>query len=201
LFLIVNHLVLQQNFYMKHILAIVFFTGICLFANAQSKVPPVDKSPMDMSYYPVGYPLLKIQDKATEPVIARVVYGRPQRNGRTIFGELVEYGKVWRLGANEATEVEFFQTVRIGGVRVKKGRYTLYCIPYEEKWTMILNRDTDTWGSFKYDEIKDVTRLDVPVLKQNDITESFSMFFEKSAMGASLAMQWDNIRVNLPITF
>ncbi len=186
---------------MKHILAIVLFAGLFLSANAQSKVPPVDKSPMDMSYYPVGYPLLKIQDKATEPLAARVIYGRPQRSGRTIFGDLVEYGKLWRLGANEATEIEFFQAVRIGGVRIKKGRYTLYCIPYEEKWTMILNRDTDTWGSFKYDETKDITRLDVPVLKQNDVTESFSMFFEKSAMGASLAMQWDNIRVNLPITF
>ncbi len=99
-----------------------------------------------MSYYPVGYPVLKIQDKATEPLVARVIYGRPQRNGRTIFGDLVEYGKVWRLGANEATEIEFFQDVRINGARVKKGRYTLYCIPYEEKWTMIINRDTDTWG-------------------------------------------------------
>ena len=186
---------------MKYFFVIVFFTFICLFASAQSKVPPVDKSPMDMNYYPSGYPVLKIQDKATEPLIARVIYSRPQKNNRTIFGDLVEYGKVWRLGANEATEIEFFQTVRIGGVKVRRGRYTLYCIPFEEKWTMIINRETDTWGSFKYDEAKDVTRLDVPVLKQNDVTEFFSMYFEKSAMGASLAMQWDNIRVNLPITF
>lgn len=186
---------------MKQFLAVVSFITICCFANAQSKAPVVDKSPMDMSYYPANYPVLKIQDKATEPLVARVVYSRPQRNGRTIFGDLVEYGKVWRMGANEATEVEFFQNVRIGGVRVKKGRYTLYCIPFEEKWTMIINRDTDTWGSFKYDETKDVTRLDVPVLKQNDITESFSMYFDKAAMGASLVIQWDNIKVNLPITF
>lgn len=186
---------------MKQFLTIVLFTVSCFFATGQSKAPAVDKSPMDMSYYPANYPVLKIQDKATEPLVARVTYSRPQRNGRTIFGDLVEYGKVWRLGANEATEIEFYQAVRIGGVKVKKGRYTLYCIPFEDKWTMIINKDTDTWGAFKYDETKDVTRLDVPVLKQNDITESFSMFFEKSAMGASLAMQWDNVRVNLPITF
>ncbi len=186
---------------MKHLLAICLLTAISLFGNAQSKVPPIDKSPMDMSYYPAGYPLLKIQDKALEPLVARVVYGRPQRNGRTIFGELVEFGKVWRLGANEATELEFFQNVRIGGVKVRKGRYTLYCIPYAEKWTMIINRETDTWGSFKYDEAKDVTRFDVPVLKQTESLESLAMFFEKSANGAYLAMMWDNIRVNLPITF
>jgi Protein of unknown function (DUF2911) len=159
---------------MKHILTITLLISTCLFTAAQSKVPAIDKSPMDVSYYPVGYPVLKIQDKATEALLARVIYSRPTRNGRTIFGDLVEFGKVWRLGANEATEIEFFQAVRIGGVRVRKGRYTLYCIPYEEKWTMIINRETDTWGSFKYDEAKDVTRLDVPVVKQTDLTESMT---------------------------
>lgn len=186
---------------MKYFLVFIFSAVTCLSVSAQSKIPPVDKSPMDMSYYPGGYPVLKIQDKATEPLVARVVYSRPQRNGRTIFGELVEFGKLWRLGANEATEIEFFQNVRIGGVKVKKGRYTLYCIPYEEKWTMIINRDTDTWGSFKYDEAKDVTRLDVPVVKLTEPIESLSMYFEKSAMGASLIMVWDTVKVSLPVTF
>ena len=95
----------------------------------------------------------------------------------------------------------FFQNVRIGGVKIKKGRYTIYCIPFAEKWTMIINSDTDTWGSFKYDESKDITRLDVPVQKQNDLTEYFVMAFEKTGTGANLMMAWDNIKVNLPITF
>jgi len=186
---------------MKHLGTAIIFSLLCFVATAQSKIPPVDKSPMDMSYYPSGYPVLKIQDKATEPLIARVVYSRPQRNGRTIFGDLVEYGKLWRLGANEATEIEFFQNVRVGGVKVKKGRYTLFCIPFEDKWTMIINRDTDTWGSFKYDESKDITRLDVPAVKQSDNVESLAMYFEKSTLGASLVMIWDNVKVSLPITF
>ena len=70
--------------------------------------------------------------------------------------------------------------------KVKKGRYTLYCIPYADKWTIILNKETDTWGSFKYDEKKDVARIDVPVQKQTEVLESFVMAFEKSATGASL---------------
>lgn len=185
---------------MRLFLSILCF-AITVCSNAQSKIPPVDKSPMDMSYYPNGYPVSKIQDQVTEPLVARVIYSRPQRNGRTIFGELVEFGKVWRLGANEATEIEFFKTVRIGGVRIKKGRYTLYTIPFEEKWTMILNKENDTWGSFKYDESKDVTRLDVPVLKQTDPQDALAMYFEKSASGAYLVMTWDNVKVNLPITF
>jgi hypothetical protein len=186
---------------MKYIPVIVLFCTSYFSAFSQAKLPPVDKSPMDMSYYPNGYPVLKIQDKATESLVARVVYSRPQKNGRVVFGDLLEYGKVWRLGANEATEIEFFQVVKIGNVKIKKGRYTLYCVPYTDKWTVIVNRETDTWGSFKYDETRDVVRIDLPVQKQTDILESFAMAFEKSATGANLNIGWDTIRVSVPIQF
>ena len=168
---------------------------------AQTKFPQIDKSPMDMSYYPNAYPILKIQDKLTEPLIARVIFSRPQKNGRAIFGELLEYGKVWRLGANEATEIEFFQNVKIGTTKIKKGRYTLYCIPLAEKWTMIINKETDTWGAFKYDQTKDLTRIEVPVQKQSEILEAFAMTFEKTSTGANLLMAWDDFKVALPISF
>ena len=64
---------------------------------------------------------------------ARVIYGRPQKAGRPFFGPggLVDYGQVWRLGANEATEIEFFESVRIGGKKIAKGRYTLYAVVNE----------------------------------------------------------------------
>ena len=68
---------------------------------AQNKIPPVDQSPLDISYYPENYPASKAQKKTIEPLIARVIYSRPAMNGRKIFGGLIEYGKVWRLGANE----------------------------------------------------------------------------------------------------
>lgn len=185
---------------MKYIFSILLAVA-CVSSFAQSKFPIVDKSPMDMSYYPNGYPVLKIQDKATEPLVARVVYSRPQKNGRIIFGDLLEYGKIWRLGANEATEIEFFQPVKVGGIKLKKGRYTLYCIPNIDKWTIIVNRETDTWGAFKYDELKDVARVDVPVQKQAEVMEYFAMAFEKSAGGANLNIGWDNLRVSIPIQF
>lgn len=168
---------------------------------AQSVLAPLDKSPMDMSYYPTRYPVLKIQDKITEPLVARAIYSRPQKNGRVIFGELLEYGKVWRLGANEATEVEFYIDVKINDIKVKKGRYTLYGIPNLEKWTIIINKETDTWGSFRYEEKNDLLRVDVPVQKQTEITEEFSMAFEKSATGAGLIIAWDDVKLNLPIVF
>ncbi|MBS1567420.1 MAG: DUF2911 domain-containing protein [Bacteroidetes bacterium] len=166
---------------------------------AQSRFPALDKSPMDMSYYPQNYPILKIQDKATDPLLARVVYSRPQKNGRNVFGELLEYGNVWRLGANEATEVEFFKDMLIGNKLVPKGRYTLYAIPNQDKWTIIVNKETDIWGAFKYDSNQDVVRVDVPVQKLNDPLEAFSMVFEKSGNGFVLTAGWDTMAVSLPI--
>jgi len=181
------------------ILVCLLFTFSFSFSQS-SKLPEVDKSPMDVSYYPNDYPILKIQNKASEPLVARVLYSRPQKQGRKIFGELVEYGKVWRLGANEATELEFYKDVKIGGKKVLKGRYTIYAIVSEPVWTMILNRDTDIWGAFKYDSNKDVLRTDVVVQKTDEVVESMSMYFEKSTTGISLVIAWEQVKVTLPIT-
>ncbi|MGE5107818.1 MAG: DUF2911 domain-containing protein [Sphingobacteriales bacterium] len=186
---------------MKKWIFLVIGLVIITVVSAQTKLPPLDKSVMDMAYYPNNYPVLKIQDKATEPLIARVIYSRPLKNGRTVFGELVEYGKVWRLGANEATELELYKDVKINGKKVKKGRYTLYAICNESTWTIIINKDVDTWGSFKYDPTKDVLRVDVDVQKQTDNTEAFTMVFDKNNNGASLVMSWDAEQVSLPINF
>lgn len=184
---------------MKHLFLALAMIGAVLFSHAQSRFPLMDKSPMDMSYYPVNYPILRIQDKATEPLVARLVYSRPQRNGRNVFGEMLEYGKVWRLGANEATELELYRDVTINNKMVPKGRYTLYAIPTEEKWTIIVNKETDIWGAFKYDSEKDVLRMDVPVQKQPEPLEAFTMFFEKAGSGFNLIAAWDTALVSIPM--
>ena len=184
----------------KTSILLCFLISFTFSFSQSSKLPEVDKSPMDVSYYPNNYPILKIQNKATEPLVARILYSRPQRQGRKVFGELVEYGKVWRLGANEATEIEFYKDVKIDGKKVIKGRYTLYAIVNENTWTMILNKDTDIWGAFKYDSKKDLLRTDVPVQKTDEVVESMSMLFEKSATGISLIIAWEQMKVILPIT-
>lgn len=188
---------------MKKII-LAFIASHVLFIAAlaqQPSLPQPDKSPMDMSYYPVNYPVLKIQDKLTEPLIMRVIYSRPQKAGRTIFGDLVEYGKVWRLGANEATEIELFKNVRIGEKKITKGRYTLYALVNETSWTIIISKDTDTWGAFKYDPKNDIVRTEVPVQKIDIPVEFFSMGFEKTANGCQLIIAWDTIKVVLPVNF
>lgn len=192
---------------MKQLLAAFVFIALSLCAAAQGtsiqtaavKTFPLDKSPLDMAYFPEDYPVLKIKDKAKEPLVARVIYSRPQKADRVVFGDLVEWGKVWRLGANEATEIEFFKDVKIDGKRVPKGKYTLYAIVTPEQWTMIVNKETDTWGSFKYDEKKDVLRVPVPVVKEPQPVEAFTLYFEKTGAGANLVMAWDDAKAALPI--
>ncbi len=180
---------------MKGMIAIVLLVfGLQGFAQ---KLPPLDKSPMDMSYYPDRYPVLKFQNKASEPLVMRLIYSRPQLNGRKVFGDVLKLGEVWRLGANEATEIQFFKDVWINNKKIKKGRYTLYCIPFEDKWTLIVNKDTDVWG-LKYDSNMDVIRADVPVEK-NATTEALTIVFTKSDTGADMAMYWGDVKTTLPI--
>lgn len=176
---------------------------MCLETSAQQlseKLVPLDKSPLDISYYPANYPILKIQGKVTEPLAVRLVYSRPQLNGRRAFGELRELGKLWRLGANEATEIEFFKDTRVDGKKIKKGRYTLYAVPDASQWTIIFNKETDTWGDFKYDQSKDILRATAPVTK-TETTEVLTMTFEKNGPGANLVIYWDDVKVSLPIVF
>lgn len=182
------------------IIAILLFSFSSV-AGQTNSFSPIDRSPMDMIYYPVNYPVLKIQDKITEPLVARVIYSRPQKAGRTVFGGLVKLGDIWRLGANEATEIEFYRTVRIGGKKIAKGRYTLYTIPSETMWTLLINKETDTWGSFKYNPDKNIVQVNTPVQKNETILEYLSMVFEKSSLGCNLIIAWENTRVSLPINF
>lgn len=176
---------------------------IDLSAAAPAKVntPPLDKSPLDMAYFPSDYPMLKTQSRLSTPPMARLIYSRPQRENRTVFGGLVEYGKVWRLGANEATEIELFRDATVGGKKLAKGRYTLYAIPTETRWTIIFNKDTDSWGAFVYDEKKDVLRTDVPVRQLDTLVDAFSASFTKGENSTTLVFTWENVTVSLPIQF
>lgn len=171
-----------------------------IYLVAQPSSPAVDKSPMDMSYYPANYPVLKMQDKITESLVARVIYSRPQKSGRVIFGGLVKYGEVWRLGANEATEIEFFKNVRLGGKKITKGRYTLYALVNENAWTIIINKDTDIWGAFSYNPKKDLVRYDLSTQKPDAPSEYMGMTFEKTLSGFNLTINWENTKVSVPFT-
>jgi hypothetical protein len=155
---------------------------------------------MDMSYYPVDYPKLKISGAVNTGPFARVIYSRPHRQGRQVFGSLVKYGEPWRLGANEATEIEFFVPAVIQGQKVARGRYMMYAIPQADQWTVVLNSNTFSWG-LKIDASKDVHRFQVNAENTNINIESFTISFEQGTSGANLLMAWDHIVARLPIQF
>jgi len=78
----------------------------------------------------------------------KIVYGSPRKRGREIFGALVPYSEVWRTGANEATEITTTGDLVFGGHRLPAGTYSLYTIPYPDRWTIIVNRALGQWGAF-----------------------------------------------------
>lgn len=160
---------------------------------------PVDLSPMDISYFPVDFPVLKMTKGTPEAPVARVAYSRPHRQGRKIFGGLLKYGEPWRLGANEATEIELFQPLRIQGKTVAKGRYILYCIPTDSSWTIIFNTNTYTWG-LKQDPKKDAYRFVVPIQKTPSNIENFTMVFMGQGTEGNLMIAWDDVEARLPFS-
>jgi len=176
-------------------IALIAFSG--LSADAQDvKFPALDSSPADMVYYPLN--VTKAKDNTT-PLI-KVVYSRPAKKGREIFGVLEQFGKVWRLGANENTEIRFYKPVVIGGKKIKAGTYSLFAIPNKDKWTLIVNKQTDKWGAFSYDQSKDLVRTDLDVKSLEKPLELLSITFSTQANGANLVIGRDLSTVELPIT-
>ncbi len=166
-------------------------------AEAQQKPTSLDKSPLDVSYCPPNYPILKMNSKVDPHPVARVLYSRPLKAGRPIFDGIVRFGEIWRVGANEATEIEFFRNIKFGNKTIHKGRYTLYAICQPETWTIIINSEKDAWGIY-YNQKKDVARIDVPVQKSNEIVEPLTIYFEEAKSDYFLNIMWDDVKVAVP---
>ena len=169
-----------------------------------NKVNPyaiVDISPMDISYFPVDYPKLKMTDSVTVPSpLARVIYSRPHLQGRRLFTDLLKYGEPWRLGANESTELDLYAETVIRNKKIKAGRYVLYCIPEADSWTIVLNSNIDSWGLHP-NPTKDIASFSIPVRQTTNRLEYFTIIFEKTSGGADMIMAWDNLEARLPFSF
>lgn len=128
-----------------------------------------------------------------------VDYGRPGVKGRKIFGDLVPYGKVWRAGANSSTKIEFRQSINFGGVVVPAGKYGLYILPNEKDWKIILNSDSQSWGT-AYDASKDLYSVIVPAQKMADRQEFFEIALQPVDDNAvDLVFKWDNVKAIVPM--
>ena len=185
---------------------VLTFSLLLLFvfsADAQD-FPQMDKSPMDAAYFPNRITFrnfAKTDEEKNATAVVRVLYSRPQKNGRNVFGELVKYGEVWRVGANEAAEIHFFEDVNVGDQRVKAGRYTMYATVNESEWTVHISTDLDVWGHYAYNAAHDVASITVPTAKTAETVEAFSVVFKKVDTGAHLVMAWDDTQVEVPISW
>ena len=128
-----------------------------------------------------------------------VNYSAPSKRGRPIMGELVPYGQVWRTGANAATSLVTATDLMIGSLHVPAGSYTLYTIPGEKEWTLIVNKQTGQWGT-KYDQSQDLGRVAMKVEPVKDTVETFVIGLEpKGTNKGLLALTWENTRATVPV--
>ena len=126
-------------------------------------------------------------------------YSRPGVKGRTIWGDLVPYDKVWRTGANEATDITFSTDVKVNGQPLAAGTNSLHTIPTKGDWTVIFNKKADQWGSYSYDEKEDALRIQVKT-KSHDFTEWMEFSLPDIAVDkATVALDWEKLRVPFDI--
>lgn len=133
-----------------------------------------------------------------------IVYGRPYTKDpktgekRTIWGGLVPYGKVWRLGADEATLFTTKENVEIGGTSVPAGTYSLYLLPEENSAKLIVNKQTGQWGT-KYDESQDLARIEMKKEKLAEPVDQFTIALEKTTADGVLKLKWENTQYSVSI--
>jgi hypothetical protein len=126
-------------------------------------------------------------------------YSSPRLKGRHVGGEIAPFGKVWRVGANEATTFVTTADVTVGGKAVPAGSYTVFAVPEKDKWTLIISKKTGEWGTDYPGESNDLARIDMKVSTLPAPVENFTISFEKTSMGAMLNLDWETTRASVTI--
>lgn len=168
---------------MKHYFLPVAAMAMCLSAAAQD-LPQA--SPYGEVEQIVG--LTKVE----------VDYSRPSARGRRIFGDLLAYGEPWRLGANSATTIEFDGPVVIEGTKMAAGAYSMFAIPHQESWEIILNKNTKLWGNSR-DEKEDALRIKVKA-EPSEFIETLTITFDDVKDDKALmSIRWEKTRVSVQL--
>jgi hypothetical protein len=129
-----------------------------------------------------------------------VTYGRPYKKGREIYGGLVPYDEVWRTGADEATTLETDRDLMLGALHVPAGKYALFTIPGASMWTLIVNKVSDQWGAFSYDEAEDLGRVQMSVSETAEMMEQLTIGIEAGeGTNGTLSIDWDMTSATLSL--
>jgi hypothetical protein len=171
---------------MKRIILSAFMALTAVTANAQVDTP--QPSPIGKISQEVGLTNVSVE------------YSRPSAKGRTIFGDLVPFGKMWRLGANASTKIEFSEPVTLNGAEVPAGKYALYAIPNENSWEIVVHKNLDHWGVGAYKQEEDQVRFNATPEKSASFIETFSIGFNSLSLNSGeLQLAWENTVVKVLI--
>jgi hypothetical protein len=174
-------------------LLVMAISGLAVVSSLRAQTPNID--------FPAASPACTLKQRVGLTDIT-VVYSRPGVKGRTIFGGIVPYSQVWRAGANQATKISFSTPVKLEGNEIPAGNYSLFAIPDEQEWTIIINKNTNQWGAFQYHTNDDLVRFTVtPVTLRDTSVETVAIEFnhirDESAL---LELIWDKTVVPIRLT-
>lgn len=168
----------------KTALALLLMFAFSVVSNAQEKGKPLS-------------PPAQAQCKLSDGKTITVDYSSPRMKGRKVFGDLVPYGQVWRTGANEATKFVTTAALSVEGKDVPAGSYTIFTVPAQDKWTLIINKHTGEWGiPYKY-ESEELARVPMSQSSTSSPVENFTISFDQSGNACTLKLSWENTEASL----
>ncbi|MEZ8003005.1 MAG: DUF2911 domain-containing protein [Patiriisocius sp.] len=170
---------------MKNLKSTILFCAFALMTSQltfSQEFKKLDKSPMDVASFPTSY---KISDKTV-----KVTYSRPKLKGREL-SKLAPTGEVWRTGANEAAQITFYKPMMAGKTLIKPGTYSLFTIPGQKEWTVIINSEINLWGAYYYNQKYDVATMQATITKGE--TEAFSIAFTEADNGIEMHLGWGSV--------
>lgn len=183
-----------MNTFLKRLLIIlaVVAVGLFLYSHFVENIFSKRESPKDVVKF-------ELNDTKLE-----VLYNRPYKKGREVFGALVPYDKVWRTGANEATTFTTNKTLVIDGISVPKGIYTLWTVPNDSLWKVYFNTQQYDWGVDEQmqpmrEPKYDLLEVDVPVINLDSTVEQFTIAFDNTVDILKMTMAWEQVKIEVPM--
>jgi hypothetical protein len=128
-----------------------------------------------------------------------IEYGRPYLKGRTVGKDVAPYGRIWRAGADEATTLKTDKALKFGNLSVPAGTYTLFALPGEKEWQLVISKQTGQWGT-EYSEGQDLGRVPMSVGKAKTAAEQVTWSVDDTPSGATLRLEWGTTGASAPFT-
>jgi tetratricopeptide (TPR) repeat protein len=171
--------------------SLVFILLLFLVLDSAAQITHPKASPFALVEQEVGLSKITVQ------------YSRPAVNGRAVFGHLVPYGRIWRVGANESTKITLDSDIKVLGNSLAKGTYALYAFPNEDAWEIVFHNNTAHWGDGRtaYDPAEDALRVTVIPEKITHFQENFLITFDNVTHNSlDMILTWENTKIVVPLT-